>query len=173
MVDKMMIARLAVFATICMGAQANSPEDLNGPEIAHVAYTADSIDIRYAHLALAISKDPAIHAFAKTMIRDHSAVNRKALALMNKLNVSPQDNFLSRSLVWRNTDIVPHTASAKDGSWDSGLIAARGQWEARVSADTARDYYCRFHPTMLAVLAYPTRQGPNRGRSDPSSSQTQ
>ena len=42
-------------------------------EIAHIAYTADVIDIRYAHIALGISHDPALREFAETMIRDHSA----------------------------------------------------------------------------------------------------
>ena len=77
---------------------AKSPADLNDLEIAHVAYTADNIDIRYAHLALAISTNPKIHEFAKTMIRDHNAVNTQALALLGKLNASPQDNFLSKTL---------------------------------------------------------------------------
>jgi len=88
---------LSVFVA-AYGANAESPADLNDLEIAHVAYTADSIDIRYAHLALAISTNPAVHDFAKTMIRDHSAVNDKALALVTKLDVAPQDNFLSRQL---------------------------------------------------------------------------
>lgn len=77
---------------------AESPADLNDLEIAHVAYTADSIDIRYAHLALAISKNPKIHEFARTMIRDHNAVNEEALALLQELKVQPQDNFLSQKL---------------------------------------------------------------------------
>lgn len=79
-------------------AMAQSPADLNDLEIAHVAYVADTIDIRYAHLALAISKSPKIHAFANTMIRDHQAVNEQALALLKKLNAQPQDNFLSQKL---------------------------------------------------------------------------
>ena len=83
---------------IASAALAKSPADLNDLEIAHVAYTADSIDIRYAHLALAISTNPAIHQFVKTMIRDHTAVNEQALALLKKLNVAPQDNFLSQQL---------------------------------------------------------------------------
>ncbi len=83
---------------IASAALAKSPADLNDLEIAHVAYTADSIDIRYAHLALAISTNPAIHQFAKTMIRDHTAVNEQALALLKKLNAAPQDNFLSQQL---------------------------------------------------------------------------
>ncbi len=84
--------------TVVSAALAKSPAELNDLEIAHVAYTADSIDIRYAHLALAISKNPAVHRFAETMIRDHTAVNEQALALVQRLNVTPQDNFLSQQL---------------------------------------------------------------------------
>ncbi len=98
MMKRMMIAALALLTVVAVRADAKAPADLNDLEIAHVAYTADLIDIRYAHLALAISKNPAVHKFARTMIRDHSAVNDKALALLKKLNVSPQDNFLSRQL---------------------------------------------------------------------------
>ncbi|MDH3598214.1 MAG: DUF4142 domain-containing protein [Candidatus Tectomicrobia bacterium] len=87
-------------------AKSKSPADLNDLEIAHVAYTADSIDIRYAHLALAISKDPKVRAFADTMIRDHTIVNEKALALVKKLNVQPQDNFLSQTLVKQSDALI-------------------------------------------------------------------
>lgn len=78
---------------------AKEPSELNDLEIAHVAYIADNIDIRYAHLALAISTNQEIHDFAKTMIRDHTEVNKQALALLKKLNVQPQNNFLSKSLL--------------------------------------------------------------------------
>lgn len=80
---------------------AQSPADLNDLEIAHVAYTADNIDIRYASIALERSSNPDIHAFAQTMIRDHTTVNELALALLDKLGASAQDNFLSQKL---NTD---------------------------------------------------------------------
>ena len=88
----------AIFAISSSAAQAQEPSELNDLEIAHVAYTADNIDIRYAHLALAISTNPEIHKFANSMIRDHSAVNQQALALLEKLGAQPQDNFLSQSL---------------------------------------------------------------------------
>ena len=91
------VAALAVMHTASW-AMTMTPADLNDLEIAHVAYTADNIDIRYAHLALAISQDPKVHEFARTMIRDHSAVNDRALALLNKLKVQPKDNFLSQQL---------------------------------------------------------------------------
>lgn len=55
-------------------------------------------------------------------------------------------------VVWKNKDIVPHTATAKDESWDSGEIASGGEWQMIVTADMLADYYCIFHPTMVASL---------------------
>ena len=78
--------------------EAQPPTRLNDLEIAHIAYTAGAIDIRYAHLALALSEDPDVRAFAETMIRDHTAVNEKALQLIEMLNVTPQDNPVSQEL---------------------------------------------------------------------------
>jgi putative membrane protein len=102
---------LALFALVAALAWsspswAKSPAELNDLEIAHVAYTADTIDIRYAHLALGISKNPQVRTFAETMIRDHTAVNDRALALLKKLNVQPQDNFLSQQLVKQSDALV-------------------------------------------------------------------
>lgn len=78
---------------------AHASEPMNDLEIAHTAYTAGGLDIRYAHLALAISENDAVREFAQTMVRDHSAVNDAAVALIIKLEVSPQNNALSQALV--------------------------------------------------------------------------
>ena len=79
---KKILSGLAVVGMLlATPAFANDPAELSDVEIAHVAYTADILDIRYAHLALAKSKNPEIHKFARTMIRDHEAVNDQALAL--------------------------------------------------------------------------------------------
>ena len=109
------IAALAMFGS----AQADkSPAALNDLEIAHVAYTADNIDIRYAHLALAISENPAIREFAATMIRDHSAVNDQALALLDKLNAKPQDNFLSQQLIENSQRLVDEMSKLRGIEFD-------------------------------------------------------
>lgn len=81
------------------GFTAQADEAMNDLEIAHSAYTAGGIDIRYAHLALAISENEVVRGFAQTMIRDHAAVNEAAGALIAELNVTPQDNALSQALV--------------------------------------------------------------------------
>lgn len=99
LIHKVFLAAIVLSSALTApSSQAREPSDLNDLEIAHVAYTADNIDIRYAHLALAISNNPDIHEFAQTMIRDHTAVNEQALALLAKLNAQPEDNFLSQSL---------------------------------------------------------------------------
>lgn len=87
---------LAMAAT---GVVAQAGEAMNDLEIAHTAYTAGQLDIRYAHLALAVSENDAVREFARTMIRDHSAVNEAAGALIVELDVTPQDNALSQALV--------------------------------------------------------------------------
>jgi putative membrane protein len=98
--------------------QAQSPGDLNDLEIAHVAYTADNIDIRYANIALKRSTNPDIHAFAETMIRDHTAVNKLALGLLDKLGASAQDNFLSQTLNTNSVTIVTKLESLSGKEFD-------------------------------------------------------
>ncbi|TLX10854.1 DUF4142 domain-containing protein [Rhizobium sp. MHM7A] len=68
------------------------------PQIAHIAYTAGQIDITAAEQALKKSKNPEVVEFAKTLERDHKAVNDQALALVKKLKVTPEDNEISQSL---------------------------------------------------------------------------
>jgi plastocyanin len=55
-------------------------------------------------------------------------------------------------IVWINRDIVPHTASADNGSWDSGQINPGGKWQMVVKDGLVESYYCRFHPSMTARL---------------------
>lgn len=68
------------------------------PQIAHIAYTAGQIDIAAGKQALARSHDKRVRAFAQEMVRDHQAVNEKALALVKKLHVTPAPNPTSAAL---------------------------------------------------------------------------
>ena len=76
-------------------AQNAKPTD---PQIAHIAYTAGQLDIEAAKQALKKSKNKEVRAFADDMVKDHSAVNKQALALVKKLKVTPQDNPTSQAL---------------------------------------------------------------------------
>lgn len=110
----------AGIAGFCLAGavQAQEPAELDDLEIAHVAYVADNIDIRYAHLALAISDNPDIRAFAETMIRDHTAVNEQALALLAKLGAEAKDNALSRSLLENAGKLIDEMSGLRGAAFD-------------------------------------------------------
>lgn len=88
-------------ALVCAGslAMAETRVDLNDAQIAHIAYTAGKIDMEAATLALKITHNPGVKAFAEEMERDHASVNKQALALVEKLKVKPEDNDTSKSLI--------------------------------------------------------------------------
>lgn len=97
-----MIKVLGVAAALMMTASFAGPAMAAAPpndaQIAHIAYTADVIDVTAGKQALARSKNKNIRAFAEEMVRDHTAVNDQALALVKKLGVTPQDNPTSQAL---------------------------------------------------------------------------
>ena len=109
-----LLVLLALLAAGDLSAQA----ELNDLEMAHVAVTASDIDIAYAHLALALSRNPEVRAFAETMIRDHSAVNGEVVALARKLNVTAQDNPMSRQLLRDAEGIKSRLAGLRGAAFD-------------------------------------------------------
>ena len=76
-------------------AAAAAPTD---PQIAHIAYTAGALDVAAGKQALKMSHNAAVREFAQEMVRDHTAVNDKALALVKKLHVTPEANPTSAAL---------------------------------------------------------------------------
>jgi putative membrane protein len=109
-----------------LNAQAAAP-DLGDPEVAHVAVTANGIDIELAKLAQPRAKSPAVQKFAATMITDHTAVNQQAAALAEKLGVTPKDNDVSHSLlkgaVEARSKIEPLTGAAFDRAYIEREVA--------------------------------------------------
>ena len=88
----------AASLTISGAAMSQDAAKPNDAQIAHIAYTAGKIDVDAGKQALAKSHNPAVRAFAEEMVRDHAAVNDKALALVTKLGVTPEANATSTAL---------------------------------------------------------------------------
>ena len=109
---------------------------LDDASIAHVGVTANTIDAEMGELALARSENAQVRAFAETMIRDHRGVNQQAVALATRLQVTPVDNEISRSL-------------------QSGAADARAQLEGLDGAAFDRAYMERevsYHAAVLDAL---------------------
>jgi putative membrane protein len=102
-------------------AQAAAP-DLSDPEVAHVAVTANSIDIELAKLAQSRTGNPEVKRFATTMITDHSAVNAQAAALATRLGVTPKDNEVSESLLKGASEARAAIEPLKGKAFDKGYI---------------------------------------------------
>ncbi|WP_395613815.1 cupredoxin domain-containing protein [Allosphingosinicella sp.] len=56
------------------------------------------------------------------------------------------------TILWVNRDMVPHTATARDGSFDLNLPAGRSS-RMTVQRRGSFAFYCRFHPGMRGTLA--------------------
>lgn len=79
--------------------------------------------------------------------------NRVVIAIQKFKFASPDQQIKpGDTIVWVNKDFVPHTATATDGSWDSGSIAPNGKWEMIVKEGVSPAYFCAFHPTMTARI---------------------
>lgn len=62
------------------------------------------------------------------------------------------DVAVGDTITWINRDVVPHTATAQDGSWDSGSLEQGGEWSLVVETSGPADYVCTFHPQMTGAI---------------------
>jgi putative membrane protein len=122
--------------TAAATATSAAAPTLGDPQIAHVAVTANSIDSAMGALARPKAQNAQVRDFAQTMIRDHGAVNKQAIALATRLNVTPAENDVSRQL-------------------QQGAEQARADLGGKTGADFDRayiDHEVQFHQTVLNAL---------------------
>ena len=113
------LAAIGLFASGMVFAEGAKPNDA---QIAHIAYTAGELDIAAAEQAKQKSKNKAVLAFADDMERDHKAVNEKALALVKKLGVTPEDNDTSKALSKQAADKRAELAKLNGKVFDKAYI---------------------------------------------------
>lgn len=87
-----------------------------------------------------------------SMSKEHIVEIRNLEFIPKELVVAPGD-----TIIWINHDIIPHTVTAGDESWDSDLVEAEGQWQTIVKANMHETYFCRYHPSMKAKLRIVSR----------------
>jgi putative membrane protein len=79
-------------------AFAGPEKKVTDPQIAAIVVAANQVDIDAGKFAAKKSSHAEVKKFAETMVTDHTAVNKSAVELVKKLNVSPEDNDTSRAL---------------------------------------------------------------------------
>ena len=113
------VAALSLLGSAAL-AQGAKPTD---PQIAHIAYTAGVIDIAAAKQAIEKADNKDVKSFAQDMVRDHEAVNKQALDLVNKLKVTPEDNDTSKTLSKQAADKLAELAKLKGADYDKAYVA--------------------------------------------------
>lgn len=119
--------KMVICLAICFGLASLQPTEaqsqkLTDPEIASVAVTANQIDIDYAELAIRKSKNPEVIKFANTMKSDHQSVINMAVALANKLGVTPKDNATTQSLKAQETKTLKMLKSESKKDFDKAYV---------------------------------------------------
>ena len=79
-------------------------------------------------------------------------------------------------VTWRNTGNAPHTATADDGSFDTGTVASGQRASHMFTQPGTFSYYCAIHPNMhgtVRVLAAAGSGGGSSGSTASSSSSGQ
>jgi len=56
------------------------------------------------------------------------------------------------TIVWRNDDPLPHTVTADDGQWDSGLIMTGKSWQRTFDRPGRYPFHCTPHPFMKGTV---------------------
>ncbi len=113
-----------VLLSILFSATAHSQNTttLSDAEVASVAVTANQIDIDYAEVAKAKSKNADILKFAETMIGDHKSVIDQAVALVTKLKVTPKDNPVSQKMMADAKKTITTLHSKSGDAFDKAYI---------------------------------------------------
>jgi plastocyanin len=73
---------------------------------------------------------------------------------MSSVQYNPRlvDVHLGDTIAWTNDDVVPHTATARDRSFDSGSVDVGSSWRWTAEKKGSFPYVCTFHPTMEGVI---------------------
>jgi putative membrane protein len=129
-------AAVAAMSLLASGALAQGAK-LTDPQIAHIAYTAGVIDITAAKQALGKASNKDVKTFAEDMVRDHEAVNKQALDLVKKLNVTPQDNDTSKTLSKQASDKLAELGKLNGAAYDKAYVANEVAYHKAVNSALA------------------------------------
>jgi plastocyanin len=67
-------------------------------------------------------------------------------------NPDPITVHAGDTVYWTNTGIAPHSVTADNGSFDSGIMRSGQQWSLTTSTPGTFAYYCSLHPDMRSAL---------------------
>jgi len=105
------------------GAAGDGKGGPSDAQIAHIAVTANQIDVDAGNLALTRTQNPEVKKFAELMVKDHGAVNQQAGALAAKLKLTPEDNDTSKALKKGADEATAKLKALSGAEFDKAYVA--------------------------------------------------
>src|SRR5581483_5311756 len=91
-------------------------------QIAAIVVAANQVDINAGKLAQSKASNAEVKDFAKTMVTDHTAVNKQATDLVTKLKVKPEENPTSKSLKDNGKQTGERLKKLKGAEFDKAYV---------------------------------------------------
>ncbi len=107
---------------LCLSVGEASAQGITDAQIAHIVVTANQVDIDAGKLATSMATNPDVKKFGEQMVTDHTGVNKSAVALANKLKLTPVDNPTSQSLKAGGEQNVANLKTLKGAAFDKAYI---------------------------------------------------
>jgi putative membrane protein len=126
-----MVAALSIgitpFVSTRIAAKDDTPVSkrtaaVTDPQIAAIVVAANTVDIEAGKLAQSKTKNKKVREFADKMVRDHTAVNEAAVALVTKLGVTPEENDTSRGLIASGVKARQDLSKLKGKAFDKAYM---------------------------------------------------
>jgi putative membrane protein len=128
-------APLLLSALLALSATAHAAGP-NDAQIAAIVVAANAVDIDAGKLAETKTQNKDVRAFAQRMAADHAGVNQQAVALVQKLHVTPEENDTSKSLTKDGAATRTRLAALSGKAFDKAYV----------------DNEVTYHETVLGAL---------------------
>jgi plastocyanin len=92
--------------------------------------------------------------FLRLLMPAEADAPHRHTVVMSEFQFAPRELRVSAgdTVVWDNRDIVPHTATANDKSWDSGNIAGKKTRVTVMLVKGEHAFTCLYHSNMKGKL---------------------
>jgi len=93
-------------------------------------------------------------AMALPFVRPAVAQDSPAVVEITKQHFTPAEIEIKAggTVAFVNRDLVPHTATARDASFDTGTLRKDERKEIAFPAAGEFPYFCRFHRHMVGIV---------------------
>jgi len=113
-------------------APAASTGTVTDPQIAAIAVAANAVDSAAGAMARDKATNPRVKEFAARMVTDHGGVNKQAVALVQKLNVTPEETPTSRQLTQGGEQSRQQLSGLGGAAFDRGYMSHEVEYHQTV-----------------------------------------